>query len=209
MADADSYVTLARPVRHEIPRIKGSRFVAYAAPVASRSEALAVVEAERELHADARHHCFAWRLGAGGRDERSNDADEPAGSAGAPILRQMQGRELEGAVVVVTRWFGGTKLGVGGLVRAYGGAAGAALDAGELVRRPHLATLRLRHAYGASGLVESLLRAHHGEALGGTYESDVVQTVRVPLAVRDRFVEEFTDGTSGRGRVEDVVGGEG
>lgn len=197
----DSYRTLAAPVRFEAERIKGSRFVGAAARATTAAEARALVESERERYADAGHHCFAWRLSRDPRDERSSDDGEPAGSAGPPILRQIAGRDLEGLVVVVTRWFGGVKLGVGGLIRAYGGTAAATLDAGATRVVVHTRTLELEHAYAAGGLVEALLRPIGGETLGATFGANVVTTVRVPRAHVEAFVRDFVDGTSGRGRV--------
>ncbi|QDU84489.1 IMPACT family member YigZ [Planctomycetes bacterium Pla163] len=199
---ATDFLTLPRSARHEPEKIKGSTFVGLAAPVANAAEAQAIVAAERERYADARHHCFAWRLSADPRDERSSDDGEPAGSAGPPILRQILGRELEGCVVVVTRWFGGVKLGVGGLIRAYGGTAAGALDAAGSVRVERSVGIELLHEYAAGGLVESLLRARGGSALESNYGPQVRQIVRVPLAAADEFVRDFVDGTSGRGRAQ-------
>lgn len=201
-APATSFLTLGRRARHEPDKIKGSTFVALAAQVADAEEALAVVGAERERYADARHHCFAWRLSADPRDERSSDDGEPAGSAGPPILRQILGRDLEACVVVVTRWFGGVKLGVGGLMRAYGGAAAGALEAAGSVRVERSVRIELVHEYGAGGLVESLLRAAAGAALESDYGQEVRQIVRVPLALADGFLRDFVDGTSGRGQAQ-------
>lgn len=200
-SERETYRTLAAAVRCETERIKGSRFVGRAAPATSVDQALAIVEAERERYADARHHCFAWRLSADPRDERSSDDGEPAGSAGPPILRQIHGRDLSGVVVVVTRWFGGVKLGVGGLVRAYGGCAAATLDTGAIRIVVHTVDLVLVHDYAAGGLVEALLRRTGGESRGADYGAQVVTHVRVPRTQREAFVRDFVDGTAGRGRV--------
>ena len=122
-------------------REQGSRFFAFLAPAASREAALAFVEELRRRHPDATHHCFAWRLGWPPA-ERASDAGEPAGTAGQPILRQLAGANLTDVVGVVVRWFGGTKLGKGGLARAYGGATAAALE--RLVTREELPARELR-----------------------------------------------------------------
>lgn len=195
----DRYRTVAGPVRHEAERIKGSRFIAHVARATSEAEAAAIVDGERQRYPDAGHHCFAWRLSADPRDERSSDDGEPAGSSGPPILRQILGRELEGLVVVVTRWFGGTKLGVGGLIRAYGGTAAEALELAEVREVIRTCDLVLGHEYAAGGLVESLLRQYEGESLGADYEASVTTRVRVPRASTDAFVRDFVEGTSGRG----------
>ena len=124
----ETYRTVATRVSHEIPKIKGSRFIATVAPAGSRAAAEAIVEALRDCHPGARHTCFAYRLGAAGDVFRYADDGEPSGTAGRPILRQIEGRGLTAMVVVVTRYFGGTKLGAGGLLRAYAAAAGAGPD---------------------------------------------------------------------------------
>lgn len=113
--------TLDEHATHET-RIRKSRFLAHAAPVADESSALAFLESVAD-HA-ANHNCWAWRLG---QNYRFNDDGEPGGSAGQPILRAIDGQAMDRVMVVVTRWFGGVKLGIGGLMRAYGGTAAACL----------------------------------------------------------------------------------
>ncbi len=121
MSGLHTRLTLERPWSHEL-EVKHSRFVAWAAPVASPEEALAYVQAVRDPQAT--HNCWAYRVGP---QYRFSDDGEPSGTAGRPILSAIEGQGLEGVVVVVTRYFGGIKLGAGGLVRAYGGAASECL----------------------------------------------------------------------------------
>lgn len=121
MSSVHSRLTLERPWRHEL-EVKQSRFVAWAAPVASPEEALAYVQAVRDPQAT--HNCWAYKLGP---RYRFSDDGEPSGTAGRPILSAIEGQGLDGVVVVVTRYFGGIKLGTGGLVRAYEGAASECL----------------------------------------------------------------------------------
>ena len=128
--------TLVVSASHTI-EVKHSRFLAQAAPVVSAEAALAFVAAVSQ--ADATHNCWAYRIGA---TYRSSDDGEPAGTAGRPILAAIDGQGMDQVVAVVTRWYGGIKLGAGGLVRAYGGAAAECLRRGE--RRPLLAMSRVR-----------------------------------------------------------------
>ncbi len=121
MSSVQSRLTLERPWSHEL-EVKHSRFVARAAPVASPEEALAYVQAVRDPQAT--HNCWAYKLGP---RYRFSDDGEPSGTAGRPILSAIEGQGLDGVVVVVTRYFGGIKLGTGGLVRAYGSAASECL----------------------------------------------------------------------------------
>ncbi|HMX42029.1 MAG TPA: YigZ family protein, partial [Saprospiraceae bacterium] len=130
----DAYRTLAAPSTGEY-KDRGSKFLAYAWPVRSETEALAHLENLRKEHFKARHHCFAWRLGADGSRFRANDDGEPGGTAGRPILGQIDSFGLTEVVVVVVRYFGGTLLGTSGLIQAYREAAAEALRAGQVVEK--------------------------------------------------------------------------
>jgi uncharacterized YigZ family protein len=190
---------LTAPVSHEIDKIEGSRFLALAAPVDDAAAALAVIESVRAEHSSARHHCFAWRLSSDPRDVRTSDADEPAGSAGVPILRRIGALELEGVVVVVTRWFGGTKLGVGGLMRAYGGAAAACLERADVVRVERTLAVELVHDRHATGVVDGLLRAARAVVTSAQFGEHVLRRARIPIATFAAFADAFRDATRGKG----------
>ncbi len=192
--------TLTRSTRHESPKVKGSRFIASLRPVASAESAMAFVEATREEHRDATHNCFAWRLGPGRDAMRTSDDGEPSGTAGRPILQEIDGRRLTDLAVVVTRYYGGTKLGTGGLIRAYGGAAAAALDLAEIVERPLVETLRLAFSYDASGAIAGVLSAFGLEAIDSEYGARVELTVAVPVEETERLRAALGDAT--RGQVE-------
>lgn len=129
--------TIAGPVEHRL-EVKRSVFLTQLTPVSSVEEADEVVAVARKLYWDAAHNCVALVVGPHGERQRSNDDGEPAGTAGAPMLEVLRHRGVTDLVAVVTRWFGGTLLGAGGLVRAYGGAVSAALDKAVLVDRVHL-----------------------------------------------------------------------
>lgn len=195
-----SYRTVAAAGLAEI-EVSRSRFLAQASRVATEEEARAVIERIRREHPDARHHCSAFVLGPGRAIERSNDDGEPSGTAGAPILDTLRGHDLTDTVVVVTRWFGGTLLGTGGLARAYGDAARAALDAaGSLVRVRHrVAVVEIEHA--RAGRLEHDLRARGIEVL----DVDYAVAVRIRVAVRPEDVDDLehlvAEATAGEGSV--------
>ncbi len=165
-------------------REKGSRFLALLIPVAHREEALRELAAVRAHFPDATHHCWAWRLGQVGApaslDERSNDDGEPAGTAGAPMLRVLRGAEVSDVLGVVVRWFGGTKLGKGGLARAYAGALREALAMLPTSERHPLDHLRLAVPYERVGAVKRLVHPPEVELLGERYG----EAVTFELAVR-------------------------
>ncbi len=114
---------------------KSSKFITYAYPVESESEISAHLEILRKEHYDATHHCYAWRLGAKGEKSRANDDGEPSSTAGKPILGQLLSREVTNCLVVVVRYFGGTKLGVSGLIEAYRDSTAQVLDEADIVER--------------------------------------------------------------------------
>jgi uncharacterized YigZ family protein len=144
--------TLAATCRHS-EEIKKSRFLAQAAPVDSPEQALAFV---REVSAaDATHNCWAWRIG---QDYRFHDDGEPGGTAGRPILQAIEGQGLDRVAVVVTRWFGGIKLGAGGLARAYGGTAAECLRTAERVAIVAMARLGLHCDFAELALLKARLR---------------------------------------------------
>ncbi|HLP92396.1 MAG TPA: YigZ family protein [Saprospiraceae bacterium] len=127
----DAYRTLSAASEGEF-KDRGSKFLAYAWPVRSEAEALVHLEALRKEHFKARHHCFAWRFGPDGSRFRANDDGEPSGTAGRPILGQIDSFNLTDIVVVVVRYFGGTLLGTSGLIQAYKEAAAEALRHAEI-----------------------------------------------------------------------------
>ncbi|MEZ7237645.1 YigZ family protein [Rhodococcus sp. GXMU-t2271] len=159
--------------------IKHSRFRAVLRRVDSDTAALAFVEEQRRLYPDARHHCWAFVVGdePAHRAERSSDDGEPGGTAGVPMLQVLHHRDLVNVAVVVTRWFGGIKLGAGGLVRAYSGAVAVAVDAATLVPRERREVFTLAVGHGDAGRVESELRGRGVSVLDVSYTERVVFTV--------------------------------
>ena len=162
--------------------VKRSRFLAVVRRVDSESAARALVEQQRRTHHDARHHCSAFVLHVDGQGglARSSDDGEPSGTAGQPILQVLQGAGLVDVAAVVTRWFGGTLLGAGGLVRAYSAATAAAVDATVTVRRQRLELLTLSVDHAVAGRVESELRSRGVQIVGTEYGSSAVMTLAVP-----------------------------
>ena len=202
----DRFTTLAAASTYEPDKIKGSRFIACIGPARSAEEAARFVESVRQDFSDARHVCFAWRLGAAGDETRSNDDGEPSGSAGRPILMQLEGHEVSNAVAAVVRYFGGVKLGVGGLMRAYGGAAGQALDRAELREVEVQVGLRCVHPYGDSGAVQGVLAAWDLQAHEEEYGEAVSFTVRVGVRVAEAFEAALRDATAARATIRRIQG---
>ncbi|WP_260855864.1 YigZ family protein [Curtobacterium sp. 9128] len=156
--------TIAATVEHEIVVTK-SRFVTTLVPVSGPEDADRAVAEVRKRSWDARHHCVAMVTGLLGDQARSSDDGEPSGTAGVPMLEVLRRRDLTDVVAVVTRWFGGVKLGAGGLVRAYSTSVSEALDHAALVRREALTSVTVDVPHADAGRIDNLLREwvrHHG-----------------------------------------------
>lgn len=205
MAPTQQYRTLLEPAEAEI-EIKHSRFLGLIAPVAAEEEARALIAERRSAHPKARHHCTAFVLGPDARTRRFSDDGEPAGTAGAPILDVLTGRELTYALCVVTRYFGGTLLGAGGLVRAYGEAASAAADAARTVTFAERTPLRMTVDYALAAALERAARAA-GWGAGAEYGAEVDLTLLVPSDELDaglRTVADVSAGSAGATAGESV-----
>lgn len=202
---SDTYQTLNAGATVE-QSVQGSQFIAEALPVRSREEVADCIDAIREREPNATHHCFAYRLGATGKDFRYNDDGEPSGTAGRPILRQIDAHDLTNTLIVVTRYFGGTELGTGGLARAYSDAASAALAHTSVVERVIRTSVRLRYDYDDTAPAEQVLRRFDTEVHESHYTDITELTVRVRQSELDAFVDAFRNALGGRGeilRVED------
>lgn len=185
------FTTLAGPAIAEI-EVKRSRFLCELTPVgagdddASEVAARAVVEAARKQHWDARHHCSAFVLGPQRQVRRSNDDGEPSGTAGAPMLEALVASGLSDVVAVVTRWFGGTLLGAGGLVRAYGDVVRAALAEARVVTYECRLVMAADVGIADVGRVENALRAAGRHVEGVDYAQGAASgTARLVLAVTE------------------------
>ncbi len=142
----DQYLTLAEPCTAEL-REKASKFLTYAFPITTEADCQLQLEEVRKLHPKATHHCYAWRLGLDRNRYRANDDGEPGGTAGRPILGQIDSFGLTNVLVVVVRYYGGTKLGASGLIQAYKGSAAAALEQAVVVEKTVEAVYKLAFHY--------------------------------------------------------------
>ncbi|WP_417154154.1 IMPACT family protein [Rikenella microfusus] len=183
---SDTYLTIAAPAEG-LYKDKGSRFLAFAYPIYSESDVKPIVEALKTKYYDARHHCYAWRLGieasAGGVRFRANDDGEPAGTAGRPILGQLLSRELTNLLVVVVRYFGGIKLGVPGLIAAYKEATADALASAEVVERTENREMTVEFPYPAMNRVMKAVKDMEPRVLGQDF--DLSCRMRLSVRLRD------------------------
>ncbi|MGW2589714.1 YigZ family protein [Streptomyces sp. NPDC001515] len=197
----DQYRTVARAGVHET-EINRSRFICALAPAATEQEAQDFVAAVRREHPTATHNCFAYVIGADASVQKASDDGEPGGTAGVPMLQMLTRREMRYTVAVVTRYYGGVKLGAGGLIRAYGGVVGEALDAvGTLTRRRYrIATVTVGHQ--RAGRLENELRATGRKVRDVRYAEAVTIEIGLPDADVDDFRRWLADVTAGEAELE-------
>lgn len=181
---------------------KKSRFIAQVFPVSSEDEVSASIESIKKQYWDARHHCWAYVIGRNPGTERMSDDGEPAGTAGKPILEVIRGRGLTDVLVVVTRYFGGTLLGTGGLVRAYTSAAVEGLAHAEILRKVPGLRLKIRIDYTGLGKIQYLLAKRDINVLDTVYTDHVEIMAEVTVQDVESLKKEITEGTSGKAVIE-------
>ena len=165
----------------------GSRFIALAYPVETEEEVKEIVASLKKEYHDARHHCYAYRLGYKGDRFRANDDGEPSGSAGRPILGQIDSLGLSDVLVVVVRYFGGIKLGIPGLIRAYKTSTADALSQAEIVEKVAGKTFRVTFDYLSMNAVMKVLKDLGLTASGQEFGMDCAMDVRVRLSLEEDF----------------------
>ncbi len=193
----DAYKTLAAPASGEY-RDRGSKFIAYAFPVETEKEALERLQEVRKQHPKARHHCFAWRLGLDGERFRANDDGEPSGTAGRPILGQIDRFGLTQVVVVVVRYFGGTLLGTSGLIQAYRGSTAAALEAAEVVERLAETLVEVTFDYSLMSAVMTAAKKPGFRIVAQDFGNEAHLTLALPRSRATALLHAFKAGVAGK-----------
>ena len=186
----DTYRTLKAP-SEGIYKEKGSKFLAFAFPVNTEEDIKEKLEEIRKEYYDARHHCYAWFLGADKSRYRANDDGEPSNSAGKPILGKLQSHDLSQVLIIVVRYFGGVKLGVGGLINAYRSAADDAIKNGTIVKRRMKTIFEINFGYDAMNDVMTIIKSKKIEQLSHQFEMDCKIKLAVPLSEFQSVKEGF------------------
>jgi uncharacterized YigZ family protein len=188
LAAEDTYLTIDSRAEG-IFRDRGSRFLAFAFPVQSRDEIGTILADLKKAYHDARHHCYAYRLGADKKEYRVNDGGEPSNSAGRPILGQITSRDLSNILIVVVRYFGGTKLGVGGLIHAYRSAASDALENARIVKAVESDPVEIRYPYALTGAIMKIVDEERLKIREQDFTETCRLTVLVPKSRSARLLE--------------------
>ena len=187
----DLFRTISSPTRGSF-KDRGSKFLAFAYPVCDEKEIRVHLDTLRKDYHDARHHSYAWRLGAEKEHYRVNDDGEPSGSAGKPILGQMQSKDLTDILVVVIRYFGGTLLGVGGLINAYRSATADAFDQARITECRVEERMQLEFGYERMNAVMKSLKDLQLKLDDQQFDMDCSLTLRVWIREHDRVLNTFS-----------------
>lgn len=196
-AIGDSYLTLAGPGVYEI-KIKASRFIALGYPVADRDEAEAILTQVRKKEHAATHHCYAWVAGLEREEFKYSDDGEPSGTAGRPIHQAIGGRNLKNTMVIVVRYFGGVKLGTGGLTRAYAQAASEMLDRAEIVERLICDHLRFTLPFTYYDRLMRLVAAGQYRIITQEFGETIAMEIEVRKSRTEGFITQLTELTGGK-----------
>lgn len=197
-----SYKTVKQYGEGEIEE-KKSRFLGKIIPVETEEEALAFIEKTKKQYWDARHNCYAYIIGEHCECVRCSDDGEPSGTAGKPMLEVLQNQELRNVAAVVTRYFGGTLLGTGGLVRAYTQATQETLKEARIATMTPVSIMTIQTDYNAIGKIKYVLAQEDITIQNEEYTVDVVVTAAVPLTEMDSLIKKLTEVTNGKAVIEE------
>ena len=186
----DTYLTIKEPSQG-LYKDRGSKFSGFAFPINNEEEAKQRLIEVKKLHASATHHCYAYRLGADKLAFRANDDGEPNNSAGIPILGQIQSFDLSNILIGVVRYYGGTKLGVGGLVQAYKTAAKDAIENGEIIEMEVFEWVKIHFDYSAMPHVMNFVKQHQLPIKEQIFEKDCSIITNLPLNSKEFLKEEI------------------
>ena len=199
----DHYMVLIEGAQAEIVE-KKSRFIATVRPDQTEEEAVAFIDEMKKKYYDARHNCSAFIIGPKGAILRSSDDGEPQGTAGKPMLDLLVGSEVRNIAAVVTRYFGGTLLGTGGLVRAYSGALKEALVLCKTAENHYGVELKVGTDYNGVGKIQYIIGKYGIETLHSEYGADVEFTLMVPIEDLDGFQKELIEATNAKVKLEEI-----
>jgi len=184
---------------------KKSRFIAHVYPVTDESQALEFIETCKKQYWDARHNCYAYVIGKKQELQRFSDDGEPSGTAGKPILEVLLGEELHNTLVIVTRYFGGTLLGTGGLVRAYSAATKAGLENSVITEKCLGKKMLIQTDYNGLGKIQYILAEMDLPILHTEYTDSVELTALIPVWKLQEFEKRLTEATAGKGIWEELA----
>lgn len=188
-----SYKTIEKEIENVSLKEKGSKFIGFVYPVLSEEEVKMALEKVRELHPKATHHCYAYRLGLEGENYRANDDGEPSGSAGLPIYNQLLANELTQILLIVVRYYGGTKLGVSGLVKAYKETAKITLEETTTILKELETIIEIAFPFEEQNTIFTTLNRLQAKIENFDTQQNCVITARIKLAEKENISEQLSE----------------
>ncbi len=183
------YKTIEKPIENTLLKEKGSKFIGFAFPVNNEEELKAALEKIRAEHPKATHHCYAFRMGLNGENYRANDDGEPSGSAGLPIYNQLLANDITNVLVISVRYYGGTKLGVSGLVKAYKESAKITLEEANIVTKELETEIKITFNFNQQNVIFTLLSKYDAKIINFDSQEKASILARIKLKHRDEILE--------------------
>ena len=187
------YKTIEKPVENTLLKEKGSKFIGFAFPINNEAELKNALEKIRTEHPKATHHCYAFRMGLNGENYRANDDGEPSGSAGLPIYNQLLAHEITNVLVISVRYYGGTKLGVSGLVKAYKESAKITLEEAQIITKELETEIEIQFQFNQQNLIFTLLSKFDAKVLNFDSQQTAVISARIKLKHTDAIIESLNN----------------
>lgn len=187
------YKTIDKPIENTLIKEKGSKFIGFAYPVANENELKDALEKVRNEHPKATHHCYAFRMGLHGENYRANDDGEPSGSAGLPIYNQLLAHEITNVLVIVVRYYGGTKLGVSGLVKAYKESAKLTLEEANIITRELETEVEIQFNFNQQNTIFTLLSKFDAKVLNFDANENCILTASLKTAQKENISDKLSE----------------
>jgi len=187
------FQTIQKPIEDILLKEKGSKFIGFAYPVNSESDIKDALNHLKSIHPKATHHCYAYRLGINGENYRANDDGEPSGSAGLPIYNQLLAHQITNVLVVIIRYYGGTKLGVGGLVKAYKESAKYTLEQAEIITKELESKIELKFKFSQQNQIFTLLNKYDAKILDFDAQEICIITANIKTSKKENISDDLSE----------------
>ena len=188
-----SFKTIESAVENTLLKEKGSKFIGFAYPVNNEDELKNALEKVRTEHPKATHHCYAFRIGLNGENYRANDDGEPSGSAGLPIYNQLLANEITNVLVISVRYYGGTKLGVSGLVKAYKESAKITLEEANIITKELETEIEIQFQFNQQNTIFTLLSKFDAKVLNFDAEENCILTASLKIAQKENISDKLSE----------------
>lgn len=187
------YKTIEKPIENVLLKEKGSKFIGFAYPINNEGELKLALEKIKAEHPKATHHCYAYRMGLIGENYRANDDGEPSGSAGLPIYNQLLANEITNVIVIVVRYYGGTKLGVSGLVKTYKESAKLTLEESHIITKELETTIEIWFNFDQQNIIFTLLSKYNAKVIDFDANEQCLVTASLKLSQKESISDKLSE----------------